>query len=355
MTGDRDAFLAAVRAAPDDDLPRLVYADWLEERGDGERAEFIRLSCETPPEPRADAVEARLRELLAAHGRRWRIPGLRGRQHFARGFVADIEVAAESLLSVDPRAMSEHPVRSVRLVAADRRVEELARLPLWATVESLTLNNNNYGTGRRLETLLGAGGFPRLRSLSLRNNRLWPEAVQALAALPVTTQLTRLDLSGNPIADAGAAILAEGAAFENLAELLLRSDELDDDFCIHAAGAGSIALGRWLSDLRALNLAGHGVGNVGLFWLAARPPFGRALRHLDLSYNGIDGEIVALTGATHLGELRRVSLAGSRITDADLAALRDWPRLPQLERLDLRDCGDVGELARLPNVLSGAR
>ncbi len=38
--------LAAVRAAPDDDLPRLVLADWLEERGEGERAEFIRLQVE---------------------------------------------------------------------------------------------------------------------------------------------------------------------------------------------------------------------------------------------------------------------------------------------------------------------
>jgi uncharacterized protein (TIGR02996 family) len=36
------AFLAAIRANPADDLPRLVYADWLDERGQGERAELIR-------------------------------------------------------------------------------------------------------------------------------------------------------------------------------------------------------------------------------------------------------------------------------------------------------------------------
>src|SRR5262245_14035787 len=38
------AFLAAIRANPDDEAPRLVYADWLEERGDA-RAEFIRLQA----------------------------------------------------------------------------------------------------------------------------------------------------------------------------------------------------------------------------------------------------------------------------------------------------------------------
>ena len=40
------ALLAAVLAAPDDDTPRLVYADWLTEQGDGERAEFVRVQCE---------------------------------------------------------------------------------------------------------------------------------------------------------------------------------------------------------------------------------------------------------------------------------------------------------------------
>lgn len=42
------ALLAAVCAAPDDDLPRLVCADWLDEHGESERAEFIRVQCRIP-------------------------------------------------------------------------------------------------------------------------------------------------------------------------------------------------------------------------------------------------------------------------------------------------------------------
>lgn len=41
------ALLRAVLEKPEDDAPRLIYADWLEENGDGERAEFIRLQCES--------------------------------------------------------------------------------------------------------------------------------------------------------------------------------------------------------------------------------------------------------------------------------------------------------------------
>lgn len=38
--------LARVLAEPDDDFARLVYADALEERGEAERSEFIRVQCE---------------------------------------------------------------------------------------------------------------------------------------------------------------------------------------------------------------------------------------------------------------------------------------------------------------------
>src|SRR3712207_7138456 len=43
---DSDLLLDAIAAAPDDDGPRLVYADWLEEHGEQARAEFIRAQVE---------------------------------------------------------------------------------------------------------------------------------------------------------------------------------------------------------------------------------------------------------------------------------------------------------------------
>jgi len=43
VTDERD-LLRAVFATPDDDLPRLVLADWWDEHGQPERAEFVRLA-----------------------------------------------------------------------------------------------------------------------------------------------------------------------------------------------------------------------------------------------------------------------------------------------------------------------
>jgi uncharacterized protein (TIGR02996 family) len=72
MNADHEPFLRAIAAAPDDDLPRLVYADWLDEHGHAGRAEFIRLDRDrrrgalTPRERQAD--DDRLCRLLARHG-----------------------------------------------------------------------------------------------------------------------------------------------------------------------------------------------------------------------------------------------------------------------------------------------
>jgi uncharacterized protein (TIGR02996 family) len=43
---DHAALVAGILAAPTDDLPRLVFADYVEEHGDGERGRYVRASVE---------------------------------------------------------------------------------------------------------------------------------------------------------------------------------------------------------------------------------------------------------------------------------------------------------------------
>src|SRR5205814_2983442 len=93
------AFLRAIRDRPDDDLPRLVYADYLDERGDP-RGEFIRLQCEVAradgSPPRARELVRRGAELLDRYDAAW--AGLLAeaayQATFHRGFVEDIEIGA---------------------------------------------------------------------------------------------------------------------------------------------------------------------------------------------------------------------------------------------------------------------
>src|SRR5262245_7004150 len=66
MADDDTGFIQAILTAPDDGAVRLVYADWLEERGDV-RAEFIRLQAEMdllPPYTDAYIDRKRRREAI---------------------------------------------------------------------------------------------------------------------------------------------------------------------------------------------------------------------------------------------------------------------------------------------------
>src|SRR5688572_32283113 len=68
MHPEADAFLDAIFDHPDDDTPRLVYADWLQEHGQENYAQFIRLQCAAAREkPWSDAANRLWEEI----GRVW--------------------------------------------------------------------------------------------------------------------------------------------------------------------------------------------------------------------------------------------------------------------------------------------
>src|SRR5215210_2622285 len=96
--GDEAALLSAILAHPDEDTPRLMYADWLDEHGQPERAEFIRIQCA----PDADeAAEERAFDLEERFRAKW-LAGLpqfpRVLWEFRRGFPEYLDVPGELML-----------------------------------------------------------------------------------------------------------------------------------------------------------------------------------------------------------------------------------------------------------------
>ena len=66
---EHDSLLRAVIDNPEDNAPRLVYADWLDEHGEPDHAELIRLQCALArrggvPKARRVAVKQRVAEIL---------------------------------------------------------------------------------------------------------------------------------------------------------------------------------------------------------------------------------------------------------------------------------------------------
>src|SRR5262245_43821915 len=126
MTTGAD-LLRGVLAEPDEDAPRLVYADHLEETGDEAdqaRARLIRLQCriaaleELSPE-RLD-LEAEEEVLLADHGKEWRTGVPRWARPLTgeilrRGFVERVRMTPALLLARGSQLFRQHPIRSLVL------------------------------------------------------------------------------------------------------------------------------------------------------------------------------------------------------------------------------------------------
>jgi uncharacterized protein (TIGR02996 family) len=106
------SLLDAIYANPDDDGPRLVYADWLQERGDP-HGEFIALQLQASPDA---AATKRMRELVKKHKKAWlgTLP-LGGDIEFRRGF----------------------PAKGVVKFRNQRDAEQHGSNPAWATLEEL--------------------------------------------------------------------------------------------------------------------------------------------------------------------------------------------------------------------------
>jgi uncharacterized protein (TIGR02996 family) len=128
MTNER-ALLAAIIANPDDDTVRLVYADFLEENGEAERAEFIRLQVElargVKKPAQRKALERRERGLLAKNKSRWVAPLAKalgsGRWlgwNFRRGFVERFEIPGKTAVSRGGKVAALTPVRELTVTPA---------------------------------------------------------------------------------------------------------------------------------------------------------------------------------------------------------------------------------------------
>ncbi len=341
---DADKFLAAIIAEPDDDLPRLVFADWLEENGDSDRAEFIRLQCAAEREPFASSqrgmMVARADRLLAANKARWSIPLIHGVQKFRRGFVEHLHISADDLIQHAGQIERAAPVTGLRLSAVADRSIRLVEIEWLARVRSLEIHNEAIGP--HLRHWFRPGKFPELKSLSLRNNRLWADYVSILGGLAQQLpKLEKLDLGGNPIGDDGFAILLEASALAGLRDLKLASDGIGEDYQITELGLDAFARNRTLDRLESLVLAGHRIGDPGFIRLVSSPA-ARELKILDVSRTGI-GETgsewaVDLIASPYVGSLRELNLSGNTINRLAADELSVWPHLGSGCVVDLRGC-----------------
>lgn len=137
MNPQEAAFIADIREHPDDDMPRLIFSDWLQENGQEKRAAFIRIQCELARLPpvsarspgighleklsRFEKLSLVSREFIIKYGidllAGFEVPGamLYAPPLFRRGFVEVLMGPAEVWIATGDTICAATPLREVQL------------------------------------------------------------------------------------------------------------------------------------------------------------------------------------------------------------------------------------------------
>jgi uncharacterized protein (TIGR02996 family) len=203
---DETALLAAIRANPDEDTPRLVYADWLQEHSQPERAEFIRLQCAAARLPEGDVERVKKEKasnrLFKAHKVEWFGPVWKkfnsikpavSHCHIERGFISSLKgdvrefiALANEIPKYAPclrRAVVKHVRDDADKLLAKAFVRNVADLQL------TTLHPNSFSV---LKEHAGWGPFDALRLTFEFHNET--DTLDGLADAPLVRAARRFDL-----------------------------------------------------------------------------------------------------------------------------------------------------------------
>jgi uncharacterized protein (TIGR02996 family) len=257
------AFLDDCKDHPEDDTPRLVLADWLQEHDDP-RGELLRIQVlreSLPPaDPRHPALEVREQELWAEHAAEWLGPLWdmqlywsvhRGLLHLyvaadffdrwaawtasdAFAWVEKLRLGfvttAEDVVRLAPMPCLAY-LGTLDLYGSrggDRGVAAVAASPHLGRLRALDLSQTGLGPAGAA-ALAGCRTLSGLKELNLADNMIGDEGVAALATSPLAAQLTRLDLRGNHITHVGAEALAIASpALERLTTLQVGDNPISD-------------------------------------------------------------------------------------------------------------------------------
>jgi uncharacterized protein (TIGR02996 family) len=214
-----EPFLRAICARPDDDTPRLAYADWLDENGDSDRAEFIRCQIAAAAEPHDTRPQKRAKRLFRQHRGNWlaELPqhdGLEWAGAFTRGFAYSVYLrGTRKLDAFRDQVFAAAPVTHASLLyAGPTDLAALLAVPGVERLQYLRLQHCHLADDdwRVLTECPHLANVRWLRVEPGYDPAPWDvltvEGARLFAGSPGLTRLEWLDLQG-PVTDAAAAVL----------------------------------------------------------------------------------------------------------------------------------------------------
>jgi len=304
---DEKALLGAIWEHPHEDTPRLMYADWMQENGQPERAEFIRVQCELAgldewDEERRPTLEKREKKLWKQFAKAWgaKLPADLRKSPFRRGFVAPEtrRMNVKRFRELPTSVFRDAPAWDYTIEGHRAEIPKIAKCRTLARIGSLKFWSGVTAAGAA--RVLASPYLRNVRSLSLGSDSEWAKGLAALAA---------------------------NTEIENLAELDLQ-DGLDD------AAAAVIASSPGFAKLRSFSVYHHTLTSEGLQSIFNSPYLGN-LTHLTIpAWYGTEGA-EAIAKSQPKFRLRKLVMYGAWMTDEGMALIANWPGLESVRSLSI--------------------
>ncbi len=328
-----DAFLQEILARPDDDVPRLIYADWLEEQGDV-RCELIRVQCAVWGMEEHHPEFRRLRQRELALLRRYKndwlgpITAMIFDAKFHRGFVREVTAGPRQFLRNQEALFRLAPIQRVNLSGlSEDAAREMAAQENLRRITELRLAGGGVN-GQMTDSLFTSPHWTQLRCLTWRGD-MNPSVRTALAAALEHLPLESFALDGVYLGGPGARLFESIGPNPSLRRLDLSSAG------IGAEGAHYLASTRWLVDLRELILAHNRIGDYGLHLLAESSKI-QQLDAIDLTDNALHAHgLQQLLAKLHTPRITKLCLAQNPPPPEAVSLVAAAPALARLEHLNL--------------------
>jgi uncharacterized protein (TIGR02996 family) len=395
MSVDKRALLAAIGSNPDEDTPRLVFADWCDEHNEPERASFIRLQFEAEQHregtPERMDIEDRAAAILEAHYRNWlpdepawaRCPQLKYDILWSvflygirKGFSEHLSLNFDECLAHSSEIFATVPIRDLRLEnipdggvalastvlpgrVSTAKLEFSIVPPHWDSVlysplirglQGLSLHL--FGDQHRTESgggtthderdvldddgaiaLARCSNLTALKSLALGSGTIGPIGMKALAESQCLSGLESLSLRGHPVEDEGLSHLSQSPLVSQLTELDLMCTQIRDE------GLRAI-LAVHPSRLRTLHVGSYENAPLNVNGLNALVRCEAFEELVDLFVSGVAlnlDHIRTLANNSGFAGLRNLRFGLSQFDDRMAEELAASPYLRSLRSIDLQN------------------
>ncbi|CAN5236152.1 hypothetical protein BH10ACI1_BH10ACI1_31300 [soil metagenome] len=213
MTEKENELLKAILDDPNNDVPRLRYADWCEQQSDEAtkaRGQFIKMQISLVNDfdsmSYGDWFDASYLEenLRNNYSSIWAgsLVTLVDEYTFDRGFIALVTLSAAGFLERAEQLFTLAPIRHLKLTGVLPFADELFASPYLSNIVSIDIERCNLEDSH-LKTLAESPELENLKWLSVAENNIGFEGADALAASALSKQLVYVNFFGNPVDPGG--------------------------------------------------------------------------------------------------------------------------------------------------------